>query len=172
MLLSACYVAVQRILELILLLFRSAEFTEVEIVVLRHELSVLRRQVRRPTYRPADRLFLTAASRILPRIRWSSFLITPSTLLRWHRRLVANRWTYGRPSGRRPIAREVRSLVVRLARENPRWGYQRIVGELKGLGIVVSATTVRKYLREARLGPAGTRGGSSWRNFSARTPKA
>jgi hypothetical protein len=76
--------------------------------------------------------------------------VTPSTLLRWHRRLVANRWTYERAPGRRPIPREVRSLVVQLARENPRWGYQRIVGELKGLGIVVSATIVQKYLREAR----------------------
>jgi putative transposase len=102
---------------------------------------------------------------MLPRVRWASFLVTPSTLLRWHRRLVANHWTYARPPGRPPISREIRALIVRLARENPRWGYQRIVGELKGLGIAVSATTVRKVLREQQLGPASTRGGPSWREF-------
>jgi transposase InsO family protein len=86
-------------------------------------------------------------------------------LLEWHRRLVARRWTYRHRVGRRPISREVRKLIVRLARENPRWGYQRIVGELKGLGVVVSATTVRKVLRAEQLGPTGTRPGPSWRDF-------
>src|SRR5438552_3184667 len=87
-------------------------------------------------------------------------------MLRWHRRLVAKRWTCcaGRV-GRPAIGGEVRELVLRLARENPRWGYQRIAGELTGLGISVSATSVRKYLREAGLGPAGERGGLSWREF-------
>jgi putative transposase len=123
-LLSVCYVAVLRVLQLIFLLSRSAEFKELEIVVLRHELTVLRRQAaRRPAFRSADRLFLAAASRMLPRVRWSWFLVTPSTLLCWHRRLVANRWTYARPLGRRPIALEIRAMVVRVARENPRWGY-------------------------------------------------
>lgn len=130
MLLSVCYVAIQRILQLISLRFRSTEFKELEIIVLRHELAVLRRQCRRPTFKPADRLFLAAVSRMLPRVSWSSFLVTPSTLLRWHRRLVANHWTYARPRGRPPIAGQVRALVMRLARENPRWGYQRIAGEL------------------------------------------
>ena len=163
--LSVCYVALQRVLELTFLLCRSPEFKELEIVVLRHELAVLRRQVQRPTFRGADRLFLTAASRLLPRVRWSSFLVTPTTLLGWHRRLVAKRWTYPRRAGRPPISREVRAVVVRLARENPRWGYQRIVGELKGLGVIVSATTVRKILHEHQLGPAGTRRDPSWREF-------
>ena len=163
--LSVCYVAFRRVLQLVLLLFRSTEFKELEIVVLRHELALLRRQVRRPALRPADRFFLTAASRLLPRVRWASFLVTPTTLLDWHRRLVANRWTYPRRAGRPPIGRQVRALIVRLARENPRWGYQRIVGELKGLGMVVSATTVKKVLREHQLGPAGTRRGPSWREF-------
>ena len=89
------------------------------------------------------RLFLAAARQLLPRARWQSFLITPATLLRWHRRLVAKRWTYAHRVGRPPIGREIRALVLRLARENPRWGYQRMVGELKGLGVAVSATTVR-----------------------------
>jgi len=164
-LLSVSYVAIQRILQLVSLLFRSTEFKELEIVLLRHELAVLRRQVRRPTFEPADRLFLAAVSRLLPRTRGTAFLVAPSTLLLWHRRLVANRWTVARPAGRPPISREVRALIVRAARENPRWGYQRIVGELKGLGIAVSATTVRKVLPEQQLGPAGTRGGPSWREF-------
>jgi transposase InsO family protein len=91
--------------------------------------------------------------------------VTPGTLLRWHRRLVAKRWTYGRRRGRPPIDGKVRALVVRLARENPRWGYQRIVGELKGLGVVVSATTVKTILRQEQLGPAGKRPGPTWRQF-------
>jgi putative transposase len=116
--------------------------------------------------RPADRAFLAAASRLVPRRRWSSFFVTPDTLLRWHRHLVSRRWTYpgGRP-GRPPTGTEVRALVLRVARENPRWGYLRIAGELAGLGISISATTVRKLLREAGLGPAGERAGLSWREF-------
>jgi len=164
-LLSVIYVALQRILQLVSLLFRSSDSKELEIVVLRHEIAVLRRQIARPRFRPADRWFLAAASRLVPRARWSLFLVTPSTLLRWHRRIVAKHWTYARRPGRRPIAKERRALIIRFARENPRWGYQRIVGELKGLGIVVSATTVKKILREQQLGPAGTRKGPSWREF-------
>ena len=165
MVLSVLYIAFQRVLQLVFLLFRSTEFKELEIVVLRHELAVLRRQVGRPTLRSADRWFLAAASRMLPRATWSSFLVTPATLLHWHRRLVAKRWTYGRRRGRPPIDRQARMLIVRLARENPRWGYQRIVGELKGLGVVVSATTVKQILREHQLGPAGKRRGPTWHEF-------
>jgi len=108
---------------------------------------------------------LAVASRLLPRARWHSFIVTPATLLRWQRRLAAKRWTSARPVGRPPLQRDTRELVLRLARENPLWGYQRIVGELKGLGIVVSATTVRTWLRAAGLGPAGTRGTTTWREF-------
>jgi hypothetical protein len=92
-------------------------------------------------------------------------VVTPTTLLRWHRRLVVKRWTYPRRVGRPPIGGEIRELVLRLARENPRWGYQRIAGELRGLGLTVSATTVRKLLRQAGLGPAGVRAGLTWREF-------
>ena len=165
MLLSVLYTAVQRVLQLLVLLFRSTSSKELEIIVLRHELAVLRRHVRRPVFRAADRVFLSAASRLLPRVNWSAFMVTPATLLRWHRLLVAQRWTYTRPHGRPPIAPEVRALIVRLAMENPRWGYQRIVGELKGLGLRVSATTVKKILRIEGLGPTATRGGRSWREF-------
>ena len=92
-------------------------------------------------------------------------LVTPPTLLRWHRRLVARRWTYRGRIGRPPAGGEIRQLVLRLARENPRWGYQRIVGELNGLGLTVSATTVKKILRQTGLGPVGSRSALSWRAF-------
>lgn len=165
MLFSLCYLVLRRVLQLAVWRCRSHEFKELEIVVLRHELGILRRQTSRPAMTTIDRLFLAAASRLLPRTRWRSFMITPSTLLRWHRRLVAKRWTYSRRVGRPAIRREVRELVLRLARENPRWGYQRIVGELSGLGVAVSATTVRTWLREGGLGPVGTRRGVTWREF-------
>src|SRR5437763_14975453 len=144
---------------------RSEDFKELEIVVLRHELSVLRRQAGRPQLTTTDRVFLAAASRLLPRSSWRSFLVTPGTLLRWHRRFVARRWTYNGRCGRPSIGREISVLVLRLARENPRWGYQRIVGELHGLGVTVSATTVKKILRQAGLGPASERAGLTWRAF-------
>jgi transposase InsO family protein len=163
--LSLGYLALRCLLQIVLLRPRSEEFKELEIVVLRHELSVLRRQVGGPQLRPSDRLLLAAASRLLPRSRWGSFLVTPSTLLRWHRRLVARRWTYAARAGRPPVGGEIRELVLRLARENPRWGYQRIAGEINGLGLSVSATTVRKILCEAGMGPAGERAGLSWRAF-------
>src|SRR5712692_8536063 len=163
--LSLCYVVLRWVLQLAVLRVRSNDFKELEIVVLRHELAVLRRRTRCPAMTWTDRLFLATASRLLPRARWRSFCITPATLLAWHRRLVAKRWTYMARAGRPPIRREIRALVLRLARDNPRWGYQRIVGEMKGLGFAVSATTVRTWLREAGFGPVGTRGGMSWRAF-------
>lgn len=137
---------------------------EVEITVLRRQLKVLRRQVARPSFRTLDRAFLAAASRALSRERWSSFLITPQTLLRWHRELVWRKWTYRRTKkpGRPPLDPEVRDLILRLARENPRWGYVRIQGELRKLGIRVGATTIRRLLRSHRLGPAPRRSGPSW----------
>ncbi len=144
MLVSLSYLFLRWLLEFVTLRARSREFKELEIIVLRHELAILRRTTRRPPITAVDRVFLAAASRVLPRVQWRSFIVTPPTLLRWHRRLVAKRWTYARPIGRRPMRRETRELVLLLARENPRWGYSRIVGELKGLGIAVSATTVAR----------------------------
>ena len=119
---SLWYLAFRCVLRLVLLRPRSSEFKELEIVVLRHQLAVLRRQTSRSQLTPTDRLFLAAASRLLPRSRWRSFLVTPTTLLRWHRQLVARRWTYGGRNGRPPIGREIRGLVLRFAHENPRWG--------------------------------------------------
>jgi putative transposase len=133
--------------------------------VLRHEVAVLRRRIPRPTVTWSDRLFLAAASQLLPKACWRSFVITPTTLLRWHRRLVTKRWTFARPVGRPAMRSEIRALALRLARENPSWGYQRIVGELKSHGTTVSATTVRNWLRQAGVGPAGTRRGMTWREF-------
>jgi transposase len=127
---------------------------------------VLRRQVRRPKFRPFDRVFLVAAAHVLPRNRWASFLVTPQTLLRWHRELVRRRWTYRTASkpGRPAIDPDVRALVLRLARENPRWGYLRIQGELRKIGIRVGATTVRRILRAHGLSPAPRRG-PTWSEF-------
>ncbi len=140
---------------------------DVEIPVLRHQLLVLRRQVARPRYTPADRLVLATLARLLPRKGWAVFLVTPSTLLRWHRELVRRRWTCP-PTGRRDpraLDPQVVQLVVRMAEENPRWGYVRIVGECRKLGVTVSATSVRTILRTHRLGPAPRRGGPSWTEF-------
>src|SRR5665811_1765554 len=118
---------------------------DLEILVLRHELRVLRRKTGPPPLRFVDRVLLAAASRSIPPERWSCFLVTPATLLRWHRELVRKKWTYGKTAlpGRPPIDPEVRDLVLRIARENPRWGCVRIKGELAKLGMRVSATTIR-----------------------------
>ena len=136
MLVSALYLVVCRLLELIVLFGRGDRANELEILVLRHELSILRRQVNRPRLQSHDRLLLAALSRVLPRRCWNAFFVRPETVLSWHRRLVARRWTYphGRP-GRPPICRDVRALILRLARENSSWGYLRIAGELRKLGI-------------------------------------
>jgi putative transposase len=163
---SFVYLALRRSLELILLCFRSAEAKEIEILVLRHELVVLRRQHPRPRLQPKDRALLAALSRLLPRARWSVFLVRPETLLRWHRRMVRRRWTYPTTSnGRPPIPEEAQQLVVRLARENPRWGYQRIHGELLRLGWRVSASSIRRVLRAHGLDPAPRRAPTTWRSF-------
>jgi putative transposase len=159
------YLALRRVLELVALCFRSTEFKELEIVVLRHELEVLR-QVGRPRLGQADRALLAAASRLLPRSSWSSLFVSPETVLRWHRRLVARRWTYPHKRlGRPPVSLEVGQLDPATGAREPSLGYQRIAGELKGLGMSVSATTVRKLLRESDLRPAGERGGLAWRDF-------
>jgi putative transposase len=160
---SLCYV-VLRILLLAALRTRSDDFKDLEIVVLRHELAILRRRTHRPLITWTDRLVLAAANRPVPHGRWQSFIITPATLLAWHQRLVAKRWTHVRPPDRPPIRQEIRELVLRLARDNPRSGYRRIVGELNGVGVAV-AGTVRALLRNARLGPVGTRRGITWREF-------
>ncbi len=167
--LSFLYWLLRRLLELLVLRMRSEREKEIEILVLRHQLQVLERQVVRPQLRPSDRALLAAFSRALPRQAWPSFFVTPATLLRWHRELVARRWTYPhRRPGRPETAVEVRELVVRLARENPGWGYRRIQGELVGLGIRIAASTVWAILRDAGIEPAPRRLESSWKEFLRR----
>ena len=140
---------------------------DLEILVLRHQLRVLRRKTGRPKFTARDRILLAAASRALPRQRWASFLVTPQTLLRWHRTLVRCKWTYGkeRTPGRPPIDPQIAALIVRMARENARWGCMRICGELRKLGIRVGATTIRTLLRRHGLGPAPRRCGPTWAQF-------
>ena len=166
MLWSFAYLAVRNLFAFVWLLARPHRAKELEILVLRHELAILRRQAARPTLTRADRALLAALSRSLPRAAWANFLVKPDTLLRWHRQLVARRWTYPhRVPGRPRLMPSLRAMILRLARENPHWGYRRIVGELKGVGISVSATSVRKVLLDAGLRPAPERTRSSWRAF-------
>jgi len=140
---------------------------DIELLVLRHQVKVLQRQVKRPRLNRLDRVLLAAASRAMTRGSWSSFVVRPETLLRWHRELVRKKWTYRRTGhpGRPPIEPEVRDLIVRLGRENPRWGYQRIRGELLKLEIKISATTVRTILLRGGLDPAPRRAGPTWAEF-------
>jgi hypothetical protein len=144
-------------------LARAGAGRELEIVVLRHQLAILRRGGKRPRYTTADRALLAAASRLLPPER---FAVGPQTLRRWHRALLegGRRGRHARP-GRPPLAAEPRSLITRLARENPRWGYMRIQGELLKLGIGVSPTTIAAVLRSSGLGPAPRRIGPTWSEF-------
>jgi putative transposase len=140
---------------------------DIEILVLRHQLQVLRRQVKRPQLSRFDRLLLAAASQRMQKSLWSAFIVKPETLLRWHRELVRRKWTFRRRqgAGRPGLERETTELMLHLARENPRWGYQRIRGELLKLDVRVSATTIRTVLLRHGLDPAPRRAGPTWREF-------
>ena len=167
--------ALRCVLELLVVCWRSAEAKEVEILVLRHQLAVLRRQHPRPRLQPQDRALLAALSRLLPRSRWSIFVVTPETLLRWHRRMVRRHWTYpARRRGRPPVPNHVQTVIVRLATENPRWSYQHIRGELLHLGFRVSASSIARVLRGNGLQPAPCRTARSmtWRSFLRRRQTA
>ncbi len=166
MLLSLVYFVLVRLLRALAPLGRSDLERDAELLVLRHQLKILSRQARRPTFRKRDRMLLAAVSRILPRERWKAFVVTPRTLLQWHRELVRRKWTYQhRRPGRPPLDQETVQLILRLARENPRWGYVRIRGELLKLGVRVSATAIGSVLRRAGLGPAPRRSGPTWSEF-------
>jgi len=162
---SLLYLLLSRPLALLSSKDRVAEQVRLENLILRHEVAILRRQVKRPVYRMRDRALLAAASRLLVRERWSAFLVRPETIMRWHRRLVARKSTkpHRRP-GRPSLDPEVRRLILRMARENPRWGYMRIKGELQGLGIRVSATAIAMLLRSHGSRPAPRRG-PTWSEF-------
>ena len=164
---SLFYWSLRRLLELVVLRFRSEREKEIEILLLRHQLRVLERQVAPPELTQADRALLAAFSRVLPRRAWRrSLFVTPTTVLRWHRELVARRWTYPhRRPGRPATPDETRELVVRLARENPAWGYRRVQGELVGLGIKLAASTVWTILKDAGIEPSPRRQDPSWAEF-------
>ena len=166
MALSLLYRLLRRVIELIRVHRLDAVSKDAEILVLRHQLAVLRRQVGSPRFTWSDRALIAALARLVPRDRWAGFAVTPETILRWHRALVRRRWTYPhRQAGRPPLPEETAQLIVRLAEENPRWGYMRIVGELRKLGITVSKTSVGAVLRHHRLPPAPRRQGPTWSEF-------
>ena len=147
-----------------MLLARRSATKDAELLVLRHEVAVLRRQVARPRIDWADRAVLAGLAR-LPRPVWRGLLVQPTTLLRWHRDLVRRRWTYPHRRGRPGVAVEIRALVLALARENPTWGYRRIHGELCRLGYKIGASTVWAILQRAGVDPAPIRAAVSWRQF-------
>jgi putative transposase len=159
------YLIMVRMFGWLVLLARSQASKDAEIMVVRHEVAVLRRQVARPKVDWADRAVLAGLARLLPVVLRSYRLVTPGTLLAWHRRVVKRTWTYPNKPGRCGVSQQIRDLVLRLARENPRWGYRRVHGELGRLGYQVSESTVRRILRARRDGPAPRDLDTFWRAF-------
>ncbi|MCX4537640.1 integrase core domain-containing protein [Streptomyces sp. NBC_01669] len=170
MIISILYRATRALLSVPAVLLRRDVAKDAELLVLRHENAVLRRQLSGPVrYEPADRFWLAALSSLIPRRRWSGvFPVTPGTLLAWHRGLIAGKWDYSdrrRRTGRPPTAAALKKLVLRLAQENPRWGHRRIQGEPARLGHPIAPSTVWEILHAAGIGPAPRRTGPSWREF-------
>jgi len=166
MFLSLLYRVVRRVLDLVRLRVGDSFAKEAEILVLRHQLAVLQRQVKRPRFTWSDRALIVLLVQLIPRDRWRSFLVSPKTILDWHRRLVQRRWTYPhRGAGRPALPAVTVELICRTAKDNWRWGYLRIVGELKKLGVTVSKTGVASVLGRHGLSPAPRRDGPTWTEF-------
>jgi len=164
--LSFLYVAFVRILQLLRLRRDDRDELAIEVIMLRHEVSVLRRQIVRPALEPADRALLAGLSRLLSKSRLERFFVRPETLLRWHRDLVRRRWTYKRSRMGRPgVSSGTVQLVLRLARENPTWGYRRIHGELATMGVRLAASSVWAILKRHGIDPSPRRCGTSWNEF-------
>jgi putative transposase len=167
-LLKIVYLLVRRVLGLAVLVFRGDLAKDAELLVLRHENAVLWRYAGRIRYEPADRVWFTALAQLIPRGRWAGiFPVTSATLLAWHRRLAAKKYDTStrRKPGRPPAVRSIACLAVRMANENPLWGYRRIHGELAKLGLIIAPSTVYEILRAAGIGPAPRRSGPTWRQF-------
>jgi putative transposase len=159
---SVVYLLIHCLLGWLMVLTRHQVSEDAELLVLRHENAVSRRQVGRVHYEPGDRLWLAALSQLIPRRRWGEvFMVTPATLLAWHRRLVARKWDYAsrKRSGRPSTAAAIRKLVIRIAMQNPAWGHRRVQGELVRLGHQIAASTVWQILHDAGIGPASRRAG-------------
>lgn len=159
------YLIMLRVFDWLALLDRSGRSKDAEILVLRHEVAVLRRQSPRPRPTWSDRAVFAALARLLPRELRAARLVRPETLTGWHRRLVAGHWRYPNPPGRPPVAEHVRLLVVRLASESPRWGHRRIQGEMARLGVRVGEGTVRRVLAAAGMSSAPRRATMGWQTF-------
>jgi putative transposase len=167
-LLKIVYLLTCRVLGVAALVFRGDQAKAAELLALRHENAVLRRHVSRVRYEPADRAWFAALAQLIPRSRWTQiFTVTPATPLAWHRKLAAAKYDTSnrRNPGRPPTARSIARLVVRLATENPLWGYRRIHGELTKLGLAIAPSTVWEILQAAGIDPAPRRSGPTWRQF-------
>jgi putative transposase len=160
------YRLVRLVLDLLVLRSRQDRSKDAEILVLRHQLAVLQRQITRPRFEPDDRAVLSALARVLSRERWSILLVKPDTILSWHRRLVANHWNYPHRPGRPSTLVATRHTILRLARENPTWGYRRIHGELARLGITIAASTVWATHQRRIVSPPWASSGSLARRSS------
>jgi hypothetical protein len=168
MVFTLAYALIRFLADLCLVRTRSDARLRAEVLALRHQLRVLERKAGKPSWQPEDRIVLVSLSRLLPRSMWSALLPRPETLLRRHRELIRRKWavfSLRPPRARRPRDPELRDLILRLAAENPRWGYRRIQGEVLKLGFQISHMGVAKLLRRNRIPPAPRRSQGSWREF-------